>query len=202
MAQPAFAWGHAQAGVDGFQVAARSATSVSWRCASVWSRWPSVSTTTSLASPRIVSPCTSRELGVGHFALLRGLTLSVVAGDPGLAQLPCQDCAMNPEDRFAEIVAEMADIPGVTPPGAGSGFGSSTLRFDKKIIAMLADDRLVVKLPKARVDALVDAGEGVRFDGNKGKPMKEWFSLDPGSQLEWRSLTDEALNFVRRRADG
>jgi TfoX/Sxy family transcriptional regulator of competence genes len=109
---------------------------------------------------------------------------------------------MSPEDRFAEIVAEMADIPGVTPPSVGSGFGSSTLRFDKKIFAMLANDRLVVKLPKARVDALVDAGEGVRFDGNKGKPMKEWFSVDPGSQLEWRSLTDEALDFVRRRADG
>ncbi len=33
----------------------------------------------------------------------------------------------------------------------------------------------------SRVDELTDAGHGARFDANKGTPMKEWFSLDPGS---------------------
>ena len=61
---------------------------------------------------------------------------------------------------------------------------------------MLAHDRLVVKLPAARVDELVAAGDGVRFDANKGVPMKEWLSLDPASQLSWRQLAQEALVFV------
>lgn len=41
--------------------------------------------------------------------------------------------------------------------------------------------------------ALVTAGEGVRFDANKGTPMKEWFALDPASPLGWPALADEAL---------
>lgn len=61
---------------------------------------------------------------------------------------------------------------------------------------MLAHDRLAVKLPKDRVDALIGAGEGIRFDANKGTPMKEWFSLDPTSSRRWPSLAAEALAFV------
>jgi hypothetical protein len=63
---------------------------------------------------------------------------------------------------------------------------------------MLVRGRLVVKLSKARVDALVEAAEGVRFDANKGTPMKEWLSLDPSSGLDWSPLAREALDFARR----
>jgi hypothetical protein len=52
-------------------------------------------------------------------------------------------------------------------------------------------------LPRARVDALMAAGEGIRFDANKGTPMKEWLTLDPASALPWCSLAREALDFVR-----
>jgi hypothetical protein len=57
----------------------------------------------------------------------------------------------------------------------------------------------VVKLPAARVDELVGAGEGVRFDANKGVPMKQWLSLDPESRLSWHELSREALAFVAAR---
>ncbi len=103
---------------------------------------------------------------------------------------------MNPEQRFDELVRSLLGTAGVTPPSQGSGFGSSTLRCHNKIFAMLSGGRLVVKLPKARVDELIEAGHGVRFDGNKGKPMKEWFSLDPGSELPWPALAKEALAFA------
>jgi hypothetical protein len=53
-----------------------------------------------------------------------------------------------------------------------------------------------VKLPKTRVDALVDSGVGVRFDANRGTPMKEWLSLDPASTLDWPALAQEAMDFV------
>jgi hypothetical protein len=47
-----------------------------------------------------------------------------------------------------------------------------------------------------RVDSLVHSRNGVRFDANKGAPMKEWFSLDPASDLEWGSIAREAMAFV------
>ena len=103
----------------------------------------------------------------------------------------------TPEGRFEDLVDAVLGCPGVTPPSGGSGFGRSALRWEKKIFAMLVRGRLVVKLPAARVDALVADGVGVRFDANKGTPMKEWFSLDPGSELAWEPLAREALDFAR-----
>jgi hypothetical protein len=105
---------------------------------------------------------------------------------------------MTPEERFDDVVDALAGRPGVTPPGAhgGSGFGRSALRVGGKIFAMPVRGRLVVKLPRARVDELVGAGEGVRFDANKGTPMKEWFSLDEDSPLGWTALAEEAAAHV------
>jgi len=101
------------------------------------------------------------------------------------------------EERFEDLVGELLGCPGVTPPSGGSGFGRSALRWEKKIFAMLVRGRLVVKLPAARVDALVAGGDGVRFDANKSTPMKEWFSLDPESELAWVPLAREALDFAQ-----
>jgi hypothetical protein len=56
-----------------------------------------------------------------------------------------------------------------------------------------------VKLPRARVDTLVGSGAGVRFDANKGTPMKEWFCLDAGADLTWSDLAREALEFAGHR---
>jgi hypothetical protein len=105
---------------------------------------------------------------------------------------------VSPEDRFDALVDTLVAIDGVMPPGGGTGFGANALRYRKKIFAMLVRGRLVVKLPKARVDALVAAGAGTRFDANKGTPMKEWLSLDPASDLAWEPLVDEALAFAGR----
>jgi hypothetical protein len=105
----------------------------------------------------------------------------------------------QPEGRYEDLIDELVGTAGVTPPQGGSGFGRSAVRFQKKIFVMLVRGRLVLKLPADRVDALVAAGEGVRFDANKGTPMKEWFSLDPESGLPWPPLAREALDFARSR---
>jgi hypothetical protein len=101
------------------------------------------------------------------------------------------------EDRYADLVDELVGIAGVTPPLGGGGFGRSALRFQNKIFAMLVRGRLVLKLPAERVDALIAGGDGVRFDANKGTPMREWFSLDPQSGRAWLPLAREALDFAR-----
>ncbi|RAN74866.1 hypothetical protein B5P43_27715 [Bacillus sp. SRB_336] len=104
---------------------------------------------------------------------------------------------MDPAERFEAVVDRFAEMPGITPPDAGRGFGRSALRIDGRIFAMLVRGRFVVKLPADRVDALLAAGEGGRFDANKGAPMKEWFAAGPDSTLDWGGLAAEALDFVR-----
>ena len=118
-----------------------------------------------------------------------GFTLSAVRED-GVEEL-------GPQDRYADLVDELTGVPGVDPAGGGRGFGRTALRYETKIFAMLVRGRLVVKLPADRVDELVGGGEGVHFDANKGTPMKEWFSLDPGSGHDWLPLAHEALAFAR-----
>jgi hypothetical protein len=103
---------------------------------------------------------------------------------------------VDAEQRFDMLVGELIGEDGVTPPG-GNGFGRNALRVHGRIFAMLADGSFVVKLPKARVDELVAAEVGVRFDANKGTPMKEWLRVDPRAGADWSALAREALNFVR-----
>ena len=103
---------------------------------------------------------------------------------------------MTPEDRFDQLVSEFAGAGDVSPPAGGRRFGSQALRRHGRIFAMLAGDCLVVKLPRARVDELVAAGDGVRFDAGKGVPMKEWFTLYADSALSWSDLAREALAFA------
>jgi hypothetical protein len=105
--------------------------------------------------------------------------------------------AITPEDRFADVVVELVREPGVTPPSEGRTFGSSGLKVYGKIVAMLVRGSLVVKLPRARVDALVAAGEGERFDPRReGRAMKEWLVLAATSTQDWLALAREALEFV------
>ena len=107
--------------------------------------------------------------------------------------------AARPDERYEDLVDGLVGAAGVTPPRGGGGFGRSALRYQGKIFAMLVRGRLVVKLPARRVDALVEAGEGVHFDANKGTPMREWLSLDPDSGQDWLALAREALDFARSR---
>ncbi len=56
---------------------------------------------------------------------------------------------------------------------------------------------LVLKLPAARVDALIAAGRGVRFDPGHGRVMKEWVALaGSGDDEDWLALAREARAFV------
>lgn len=100
-------------------------------------------------------------------------------------------------ERFAELVADIGQHPGVTLGGEKKGFGSSALCIHGKIFAMVtARGRFTLKLPKKRVDALVATGSGTRFEPRPGRPMKEWLSLDPAADIDWRALAEEALRFV------
>ena len=109
---------------------------------------------------------------------------------------------MVAEAQFDDLIAQLLQYPGVTPPSPGRGFGSSALRVDGRIFAMLVRGHLVLKLPESHIDTLLIAGEGKRFDANKGTPMREWFALDPGSQLSWLELARNAMTFVKNHHRG
>jgi TfoX/Sxy family transcriptional regulator of competence genes len=99
------------------------------------------------------------------------------------------------------LAASFADRPGVTLPGSSGrrGFGSAALKTEGSIFAMLIGGALVVKLPAARVAALVAEGPGLPFDGGKGTPMREWVALPGSAADEWAPLAEEAHAFVASR---
>ena len=100
--------------------------------------------------------------------------------------------------RFAAVVQALEHERGVTHGKAGSRlFGNSALKVHDKIFAMVSSQgHFVVKLPKARVDALVGEGAGRRFDANRGRPMSEWLEVNSESAEDWLELAREALDFV------
>ncbi len=97
---------------------------------------------------------------------------------------------------FADLVDALLTVPGVTPPGPGRTFGAAALKIDNRIFAMLTGGALVLKLPAARVRALVEAGEGGPFDAGKGTPMREWVAIGADRAGAWEPLAREAAAFV------
>lgn len=104
---------------------------------------------------------------------------------------------MTPADRYEALVGKFSPKRGVTRITEGKAFGASgQLKFEGRIFAMLVRGELVLKLPRGRVEELVDAGEGKHFDAGKGKPMREWFVLSSTSKKRWGPLAQEALDFA------
>ncbi len=101
-------------------------------------------------------------------------------------------------DRYAAIVETFTQQAGVTFGSPGqNGFGSSALKINGKIFAMInSKGRFVVKLPRQRVEALIAAGQGERYDPGHGRLMKEWLVVEPTSEAEWIALAREAIAFV------
>lgn len=105
---------------------------------------------------------------------------------------------MDHRSRFAALAASLAGEPGVdVGQGAKKGFGSSALKVNGKIFAMVsAADEFVVKLPRARVEELEASGVGKKFDPGHGRLMKEWLALSAKSSGQWDRLAREALLYV------
>lgn len=96
------------------------------------------------------------------------------------------------EEAFARVAQAFAKDSEVS---FGRLFASDGLKVHNKIFAMLVRGSLVVKLPKARVDALVQAGQGDRFDPGHGRLMKEWVVIARGT-ADWLAFAREARRFV------
>ena len=111
---------------------------------------------------------------------------------------------MTPAQRWASLVETMLAEGAATygSDGPQRAFGSTSLKTDGKIFAMLVNDRLVVKLDRRRVDELVEAGKGQRFDPGHGRLQKEWLDVNSDSEDVWLELATDAEAFVAKRGQG
>ncbi len=106
--------------------------------------------------------------------------------------------------KFAAVVAAFARDRKLAPIAQdylarkhepARAFGSNALKVNGKIFAMCVKAKLVVKLPKARVDELVTSGKGSYFDPGHGRLMKQWVSVE-AARLSWTELALEAHDYV------
>ncbi|MEO7731784.1 MAG: hypothetical protein ABIY55_12480 [Kofleriaceae bacterium] len=113
--------------------------------------------------------------------------------------------ATHDDPRFVRVLIAFGNDPKLASvaehyaatqmAGGPRRFGSRALKINGKIFAMLSHGRFVVKLPSARVAALVASGAGVHFDPGHGRKMKQWLSLTSAAP-SWLSLAREACAFV------
>ena len=96
-------------------------------------------------------------------------------------------------ERYEAVAESLVGDPAVARPER-RGFAQGGLMRDGKLFATLRGDQLLLKLPAARVAALIASGQGAPFDANKGKPMKEWVLASMGA--DWEALAREAADFV------
>jgi TfoX/Sxy family transcriptional regulator of competence genes len=80
----------------------------------------------------------------------------------------------------------------------GSMFGSQGLRTGKKFFAVWWHEQLVLKLPRDRLQELVDAGTATPFEPMEGRAMNGWVVVSPA--VDWPGLVEEARAFVDSQA--
>jgi hypothetical protein len=79
-------------------------------------------------------------------------------------------------------------------------FGADALRLPDggPMFAFVSRGRLVVKLPRARVDELIAARSCQRFDPGHGRIMKEWAAVVDDA-LPWTELVREAHRHAAKK---
>lgn len=98
------------------------------------------------------------------------------------------------EERFWELAEPFLLRSGVT---RSTMMGFPCLRLHGQFFASAdrANGNLLVKLPEARVDALVAAGRAESF-APAGRRFREWAAIPFARSRTWRKLLDEAHDFV------
>lgn len=102
---------------------------------------------------------------------------------------------MDAETLFWSLARElMQDDPRVVE---GTIMNGRCLRVGSEFLA-LADFKgsgLVVKVPRARVEALIAGGVGRAF-APAGKVFREWVAIPEPDRERWRALLREGVRFV------
>src|SRR5262245_51266655 len=84
----------------------------------------------------------------------------------------------------------------------GTIMSGRCLRVGKEFLALVdyKGSGLVVKLPRERVAALIESGDGRPF-APAGRVFAEWVSIPKPDAKKWRALLDESVAFASGSAD-
>jgi hypothetical protein len=98
------------------------------------------------------------------------------------------------EEKFWDLAEPLLAEPDVT---RSTMMGFPCLRVRGQFFASTdrANGNLLVKLPEARVDALVDAGRAEPF-APAGRRFREWAAIPYARSRTWKRLLDDAHDFV------
>ena len=102
------------------------------------------------------------------------------------------------EAVFWELIDElMVDDPRIEE---GTIMGGRCARVSGEFLGLVdfKGSGLVVKLPRERVEELIDQGVGQPF-APAGKVFKEWVSIPSRDRRRWRSLLRKGVAFVAPR---
>jgi len=92
-------------------------------------------------------------------------------------------------DPYAAVKAHFEQVAGVT---VSAGRGAQGLKVGPKMFAMFAKGELLLKLPPARVEALIAAGHGLAYDPGTGTVMKTYVLIPAAREGSWIELCEEA----------
>jgi hypothetical protein len=98
---------------------------------------------------------------------------------------------------YDELTDDLLYDPAI---GRATMMGYPCIRLAGRFLASY-DDRagcLVVKVPRERVTQLIERGEGDPF-APAGKVFREWVSIPTVDPKLWRTLLEEAVDFVRKQ---
>ncbi len=104
---------------------------------------------------------------------------------------------MTSEELFWELASELrAEDPRVVE---GTIMNGRCLRVGKEFLALVdfKGSGLVVKLPRERVEELIDQGKGKPF-APAGRIFKEWLSVPKPDRRRWRALLLEGVAHVSK----
>ena len=106
---------------------------------------------------------------------------------------------MGHSGGYDEIVRKLCgdrDVSVMTSGGMKRFGASGELRVNGRMFAFSTRGRLIVKLPRERVAALIADGVG-RPCTMGNRTMREWVVIGPERHAEWPSLAAESKNFVK-----
>ena len=112
---------------------------------------------------------------------------------------------MDPKRQWSDLKAALvAPSEQAHGPDAAAGakrmFASTSMKTSGKMFAFLQrKQRLVVKLPELRVNELIAAGAGERYDPGDGRLQREWVVVTANESHVWLKLATEAEAYVANR---
>ncbi|MCI4339653.1 MAG: MmcQ/YjbR family DNA-binding protein [Thermoplasmata archaeon] len=99
-------------------------------------------------------------------------------------------------ERFARLAEQLAGSDGSKGPHR-VGFGTGSLFVGRKMFGLLGDSgALVLKLPPARVQALIDEGTGKGWHPGAGAPLKEYVAIGLQDHAKWLRLAQESRAYM------